>query len=199
MRKTTALSIVTILTATFSGGIFADNHKQNAGQDMKLERFKEADTNNDGLLSHSEALARVKEKFDGLDTNGDGFLALEELPKKMPVPEHAQRRMERHKAKMKARMDERGQEDGQMSKKMQRRKEGQGKEHGKLTRLKFVAKLDRDGDEKVSFDEFSVRAVKRFKKHDLDGDGNISLAELEKAPKHPKKKKHHRDGKRRDG
>ena len=199
MRKTTVISIATILTATISGSISADSHEQNVGQGMRLERFREADANKDGLLSHGEVMVRVKEKFDDLDTNGDGFLMLAELPKEMPVSEHVQRRMERHKAKMKGRIDEREPEDSRMSKKMHRGMNGQDKAHGKLTRLKFVAKLDRDGDEKVSLEEFSVRAIKRFKRHDLNGDGNISLAEIENAPKHRKMKKHHKDGKRRDG
>ena len=199
MRRATVTSIAAILAATLTANVSADNHKSNHGQAMKMERFKEADLNKDGLVAHGEVMKRVKEKFDSLDTNGDGFLELTELPKEMPMPQPMLKHIEGRKAKMKTRMAERGKEDGEMSKRMRSGMEGKSKEHGNLSRLKFVAKLDRDGDEKVSLDEFSVRALKRFKRHDLDGDGNISVAEMEKTSKHKMMKKRHKDKKHRDG
>jgi len=201
MRITTATSIAAIFAAALTASVSAENHRVNPDEkNMMQDRFNTADTNNDGLVSHDEAMARVKAKFDGLDSNGSGFLELAELPKEMPVPEHMQRRMDRHKAKMKSHMENhKGDDAGKMQKHMRQRMGEHDMRQGKLSRLKFVAKLDRDGDEKVSMEEFSVRAIKRFKHHDLDGDGNVSLAEIEKASKHRMMKKRHKEEKRHHG
>jgi len=196
MPKATATSIAMVFAVALTAGAFADKHEAANHKEMKLERFNAADTNKDGLLSHAEAMARVKEKFDSFDGNGDGYLELAELPKEMPLPEHMKKRMEHYKEKMNAHAEDHTDEkSGDMRKKMRKRLAEHGMKRGKFTRLKFVAKLDQDGDERVSLDEFSVRAIKRFKHHDLNGDGNISLAELEKAPKPHMMKK--RQGKRK--
>ena len=45
------------------------------------ERFKEADTNHDGMLSRDEAQAMpfVAKHFDAFDTNHDGYITREEM------------------------------------------------------------------------------------------------------------------------
>jgi len=50
---------------------------------MLLERFNDADTSGDGLLSYEEALAILTgithEQFDALDADSDGYLSITEL------------------------------------------------------------------------------------------------------------------------
>ncbi|MEX0300696.1 MAG: hypothetical protein AB3N28_16595, partial [Kordiimonas sp.] len=58
------------------------------------------------------------------------------------------------------------------------------------SRLTYVARLDKDGDERVSVDEFAGRKIKRFKQADQNGDGSVTLQELEEAS--DKMRRHHR-------
>ena len=46
-----------------------------------MERFKQADTNGDGMISRDEAkaLPKLLEHFSEIDTNGDGFLTQDEM------------------------------------------------------------------------------------------------------------------------
>ena len=46
-------------------------------------------------------------------------------------------------------------------------------------RIRFLAHVDRDGDEKVSFEEFSKGPLKIFKRIDRNGDGTIDKDEAE--------------------
>jgi len=192
MKKTTAVSIATVLSATAALGIAAK--EPNYLPEHIQQRFTEADSNKDGVVTHAEMMLQVEKKFNEFDKNRDGYLVLQELPKIMPIAEHKKERMEKHKEKMKQRMAKR---DHKMPEGMSAEMENHFGERGKPTRLRFVAKLDRDGDERVSLEEFTRKAARKFKRGDVNGDGSITLAELEKAKKHHmkkrfKEKRHHR-------
>ena len=142
------------------------------------ERFKEADTNGNGIITYEEMMGTVKTKFAAFDKNGDGFLELAELPKEMPNSERMEKRMKRHQERMEKRAEKAGREfdADEMADKR------------KPTRIKFIAKHDRDGDEKVSVDEFAKRAVHHFKRMDINGNGEVTQDEAKKAMKTMKKK-----------
>jgi len=171
-------TVTKISTALMLGSMVSLAASANGG-DRAKERFDALDTNGDGVITHSEMMAHSKSKFDEFDKNRDGFLELAELPKEMPVPERAGKRQEKRMEKMKARAERRGGEFNP-----------EDIEELKVapTRMRFIAKLDRDGDEKVSLDEFSVRAVKRFKQGDVNGDGTVSFTEAKDAMKQQGKK-----------
>jgi Ca2+-binding EF-hand superfamily protein len=149
--------------------------------DKMLKRFEEIDGNKDGVITHAEMMAKVSEKFGELDKNGNGYLVLSELPKNMPVPEHVHERKEKRREKMKERMAKDGRKLAELFE--------DGKMKGPPTRMKFMAKFDKDGDEQVSLEEFALKAVKRFKRGDVNGDGSVTLAEMKEARLHHMKKR----------
>ncbi len=175
MKKATVITTLSILAA-FGAGI------ANAGTGGdKMKRFEEADTNKDGVVSHDEMMAGVKVRFAEFDKNGDGFIELSELPKEMPVPEHMQERMDKHLERMK----EKGKEIS--PEKLERM------QNHKPSRIKFLSRHDKDGDEKISVEEFSSRMVKHFKHADANGDGNVTKEEIE-SMEHARGKKHGKRG-----
>jgi|GEM_PF-1368776 len=188
-------SIAISAAALFATGVLAaDNVKERRDarfEEMKAhieKRFNDLDKNGNGTITHAEMMAKVQEKFAAFDKNRDGFLTLAELPKEMPVPEHIKERMEKRAERMQERMAERGEEfdPEDMPPPPGPRGERSG---GKPTRLDFMARHDRDGDERVSLDEFAVKAQHHFKKMDLNGNGNVTKDEaFEAAKKHRMKR-----------
>lgn len=156
-------------------------------KDHVAERFKALDGNRDGVVTHEEMMAEVHKKFGEFDKNRDGFLELSELPEQMPVPEKVAKRMEKRMEKMAKRHPEAAEE---MKERMEDRF------NRRRTRINFIAKLDRDGDEKVSVEEFVSRKIKRFKKVDGNGDGSVTLAEAEEAASKMAHRKHRKSKKR---
>ena len=47
------------------------------------------------------------------------------------------------------------------------------------TRMKFMARMDRDGNEQLTVEEFAAPLIKRYKRADINGDGTVTQAELE--------------------
>ena len=191
----------TILIAVFAGVLspVAMSSPDNGmhGKEMKekmLERFNAADADKNGVITHAEMMAKVSEKFGEFDKNKDGFLELEELPKIMPMREKHMRM--KHMGKHHENAD-----PEKMAKKKEKMKKRWAKKH---TRIKFIAKLDKDGDERVSLEEFARKKVEHFKRGDENGDGSVTLAEMEAAGKHmrhhrmKKMKKHHKMTKMHD-
>tara|TARA_R110002096_G_scaffold295347_1_gene489821 strand:+ start:211 stop:756 length:546 start_codon:yes stop_codon:yes gene_type:complete len=146
-----------------------------------LEQFKLADGNRDGLVTHDEMMVMIQKKFNEFDKNGDGFLELNELPKEMPVSDMMQKRMGKRLKKMAKRHD--GNE-------IQLRDHIEERFKVKHSRINYVARHDADGDERVSVEEFAGRKIKHFKRADQNGDGNVTLAELDETSK--KMQHHHR-------
>ncbi len=147
-----------------------------------MEAFKAADANGDGVVTKEEVLAKAKGHFDAFDANKDGFLELGELPKEMPVPEHMQKRLE----KMKEHMEKMGKGDDERHGFMQRR--------GKPSRMNFIAKHDVDGDERVSFEEFSSHALRFLERADKNGDGKVTEDEAKTMHQHHREKMKKRVG-----
>jgi len=184
MRKSTAISTVTMLT------LLALATTANAKEDHE-DRFKKHDTDGNGVVSYTEMTAQVQEKFNEHDQNHDGYIELSELPLIMPEPPHRRERKERQFSKMKEKMEEHGRE-------IPAGFAGRMNHGGKPTRIKFIAKFDRDEDERVSFEEFSIKAIRHFKERDVNGDGGVTLQEAELSRTHgrgerQRKNKHHRD------
>lgn len=153
-----------VLTTAASAGI----------KDHIEKRFKVADGNGDGVVTHEEMMAAVHKKFGKFDKNRDGYLELVELPKEMPVPDGMEQRM---KKRLKAMTKKHPELSAEMKEHIEERFKR------KHRRLNFVAKLDYDGDERVSVGEFAKRQIKRFKKADQNGDGNVTLAEAKDVSK----------------
>lgn len=172
---TTALLLGSAVTAT----VYAA-----PGGDRMKKMFEELDADKNGVVTHAEVMAKSQLKFNEFDKNGDGFLELAELPEVMPVPDRMKKRMEKRAKKLQERVERKGIEDIQ-------------EVAVAPTRLKFVARHDRDGDERVSVEEFSVRAIKMFKRGDINGDGTLTMAEAEDAvKKHVKKRSKGHNGMR---
>lgn len=139
-----------------------------------VQRFQEADANKDGLITHQEVMITVEKKFSEFDKNGDRYLELSELPKVMSFPGMAQKRLER---RLEKRMDKIAEHSGREEADVRAHIEERIKK--KRSRLVFVARLDRDGDERISVEEFASRKIRHFKKADKNGDGSVTLQELE--------------------
>ncbi len=155
------------------------------------ERFKKADTNGDGAVSHTEMMAQVQRKFAEFDKNGDGFIVLDELPKEMPMGEKRSKKLEKKKAKMEMRLKEKGVEDTDaFMKKMH---------DWKPTRMKFMARHDHDGDERLSVEEFGSRMIHMFKRMDGNGDGSVTMAEAKEAKAKFAKKRHRKHKRKHRG
>jgi len=80
MNLKSILTLVAIASVMQIGLVFANHHEGGHEGDQKCTRkgamFKEADTNNDGKLSHDEFKAnhdkRGEEMFKRMDANNDG-------------------------------------------------------------------------------------------------------------------------------
>ena len=79
MKKTVAALTALALGAVASLAIADQGDHPRRGK--MIERLKAADTNADGLISRSEAVAlpRIADRFDAIDANKDGQVSFEEL------------------------------------------------------------------------------------------------------------------------
>ena len=180
MNKISNISVACVVSFALSSGVLAGAHGG-------MKRFEEADKDKNGTVTHEEMMAKVQEKFGEFDKNGDGFIELTELPKEMPIPERMQKRIEEHKK----RLAKEGKELSDAKKKKWEKR--------KPTRIKFIAKMDKNGDEKVSVEEFGKKMVKHFKRADANGDGSVTREEAENAKyKRGKKDKHGMHGEYKD-
>ena len=145
------------------------------------ERFQSLDQNKDGTLSHDELMAQAQSKFAEFDQDGNGVILLEELPVVMPLPERAERRLER----MRENLDLRGASDA----KRQRLEERAEKR--RPSRIKFMARLDQDANEQLDVEEFAAPMIKRYKRADINGDGSVTQSEFDEALEHGMDKRRH--------
>lgn len=144
-------------------------------QDNPEGMFEKLDRDGNNIVTHQELMAEAKVHFSEYDTNADGLISLNELPELMPIRGPRKHRFEKIKERMEERQEVHGDDapprmsiEG-VEKRMQ------------PTRLKFVARMDKDHDEHLSLEEFAAPFIHRFKKADADGDGNVTLAEHEEA------------------
>ncbi len=135
----TALGLASAASLTFAG---AEGGRAGA----MSERFKAADTNNDGMINREEAkaLPRVLKDFDAIDTNKDGQATADEL--------------------------------------RAFRKAHRGEKHGKHGG-EFLKKLDTDGDGRISKAEAqsAPRLAEHFDALDANKDGFVTAEEMKAA------------------
>ena len=155
--------------------------------------FDRLDQNADGTVSYDELMVEVRSKFDEFDTDRNGLLELAELPAEMPLPERAERRIEKMKQRIEKRRAKMG-EDFEP-----RFSPEELEERMRPTRMKFIARLDTNGDEVVDIDEFGAPMFKRHKRADLNGDGSITRAEVEELQAQRKMRKFRGEKRRQRG
>lgn len=134
------------------------------------ERFYALDTNNSGAVSHDELMAQAAKHFAEYDQDGNGILLLDELPLKMPLPPRAHHRIER----LEKRAERRGGEEGRavVAEKVRDKQP---------SRMKFMARVDRDENEQLDLEEFATPMIKRYKQADINGDGTVTEAEFDES------------------
>lgn len=176
--------------------------------------FEEADQNDDGQVTSQELQTAITAKFAAIDANSDGQLTEDELSAMRSKRQsemkgkriakldkndngaidrdEAPPRMARHFDEVDADGDGKltQAELGEGWKKHRRGKDGRGK--------KGHAHFDENGDGVVNAEEFSQRAFGWFERADADGDGTVSLAEIEAQSK-AKRGKRGRGGKGKSG
>ncbi len=189
MKKVTiAVSMISLLAASASAQPGNNANFRAAAK----ERFQTFDVNGDGVVSHDELMEDVSRKFAEFDQDGNGILLLEELPLKMPLPAHAAERMARKQERMQ-RHRSRASENPEGA--QPRLSSEEMAEKRRPSRMKFMAKLDRDENEQLDIDEFAAPMIKRYKRADINGDGAVSEAELDETLERGKHRMRHR-GKR---
>ena len=163
-------SAVAISAAAQYPEAISDKQSRAEKIEMKIqERFQKTDTDKNGIISHDEMIAGASEKFQEFDQNNDGYIELSELPKEMSVPDHRRERIEKRLQKRQEHAEARG--ESFEAKRLIRQP----------TRLKFVARMDQDNDERLSLEEFAAPAIKRFKHSDMNGDGEVTIEEAKQS------------------
>ena len=181
--------------------------------------FVQHDGNKDGVIQKDEMIAAHADQFKQLDSNSDGFITLDEMPtspkelKKLIGHKMHKMHKRMHEEKFVVKTIEDGVETvlvGDAAKKYMKEHEAVGEDHmfkevevevkrgkrhgkrhkGQMTRMKAMVKMDRNGDEKISLDEFTAKVSRHFKRKDANGDGSISMEEALKGKPHEKKRGH---------
>lgn len=148
-----------------------------SAQDGPRDMFNRLDADKSNIVTHAELMAEAQRKFAEFDANNDGIVTLAELPQEMPLRKQQQKRLERIKSRQNARAERRG-DDWQP-----RLSPEEIESRMTKTRLQFMARLDKDGNEQLNVSEFAAPLIKRFKMADADGDGNVTRQEFEDALK----------------
>ncbi|MBL4790668.1 MAG: hypothetical protein JKY60_17020 [Kordiimonadaceae bacterium] len=165
MRNIKLVAAASMIVFATVGVIAADDTE-------KMDHFKKADANGDGIVTHAEMMAGVGKRFAELDKNSDGFIEFSELPEDMssvlPL-----RNIKKFMAESKRKMLENRSHDVEALRGMKKKK----MHHRKPTRIHFIARLDKDGDEKVSLAEFAKKPTHMFKRADANGDGSVTSEE----------------------
>lgn len=164
MRNFALVGLMAILT-TPALGQEPSSHERLGPKQM----FERLDANDNGVVTHAEFMIHNAQRFSEFDADADGFLTLEELPETMPIPLRAQRRLAKRQDRTQKRLEQQG-VDANTSEMPERAR-----------RLRFIARLDKDGDERLSVEEFAAPPLKRFKFADVNGDGQVTDTELNTA------------------
>ena len=175
MRKILLISSMTLMTCGVAIAQDNDDKKmpmhKDGGAGM-MHMMHDADANKDGVITREEVASAKKARFAMIDADGDGAISKVEM--KVHHEEMMAKRdtkMAEHKEKMAEHME-----------KMKAGKESKMSDH--------FAKMDKDGDGAVKFDEFGHSGEKdMFARLDADGDGRITEEERKAGGKHKRMKK----------
>ena len=118
----------------------------------KDDHFKMMDANSDGKVSSAEHAAAVTKMFGEMDADKDGFVTTVEMD-----ATHAKMWKDKEGKDMKA---------GEQGMK-------------KMSSADKIAKMDTDGDGKLSSAEHDAGAATMFTSMDKDGDGALTMGEME--------------------
>jgi Ca2+-binding EF-hand superfamily protein len=174
-----------------------DNAFKHPRMAKHLKMFEEADKDKDGKVTLDEIRAAAAAEFAGADGNKDGFLDLDEMKNLRGKHKRSFDKVDRGARKLK-RFDQDGNgslsraeappflqdrfddvdtnKDGVLNQEeLQACHKKMGKKgHGRM------ARMDKDGDGKVSSAEFTEAAVQRLNRVDANKDGILTREEVEK-------------------
>jgi hypothetical protein len=137
----------------------------------KEDHMKNMDTNSDGKVTATEHADGAKKMFTKMDSNKDGSVTAAEMDAAHPMMKH-------HKDKQDATMSRN--EDGLAKENAADKAYSKDDKHGgkMMSSSQKIAKLDSNGDGKLSAEEHSMGAKKMFTKMDSDSDGTLTAQEL---------------------
>ncbi len=170
------ITIAVTLACALSAPLTAQDSEPRGPREGAREAFQQLDLNGNGVVTHDELMQEARKNFAEFDLDGNGTILLSELPDKMPLPPRAERRLAKMKDKVHSR-EQSGKRDE--ARRGPRISPEDRAEKMRPTRLKFMARMDKNGDEQLNVEEFSVPIIKRFKRADVNGDGDVTTAELE--------------------
>lgn len=142
--------------------------------------FERMDRNEDGKVTLSETQSHAAARFDSMDLNMDGFLTKEELEE---AHQARKQKMQEKRADKSEKPNKEGRPELTDEQKAEHhKKRSQRKE-------KMFERSDKDGDGKISREEFLAQGSQHFSKMDTNGDGVVTKEELGEKKKHSKKRK----------
>ncbi len=164
IRKTPALAVaLALLAATTAAAARAEDGQP--GRRAGGSPFERLDRNADGFVDRAEMAAASDRMFGRFDTDKDGSVSREEAIARMQARARA-RAAEAAAAAAPAATPE-GAEAREARERRRAERVGQ-----------WFARLDGDGDGRVTREEFKARREATFARFDKDGDGRLSRDEM---------------------
>jgi Ca2+-binding EF-hand superfamily protein len=168
------------LPAAFAG------HDEEEGDPL----FNDIDTNGDGRISRTENAAGARHQFALMDANHDGFVTAAEMDAYEAQRQDTAARTtatgqagtsERNPGSAAARADGSGPPGAVAN--------AHGAASDQPSSADHIHQADRNGDGRLSSEEFEAAAAARFGQLDTDGDGQLSRSECAAGTNAPKKKR----------
>ncbi len=160
IKTLSILAVAAALAGIAATAAIAQNGAQNgSGDGDHQSRFDAQDTNHDGYIDRNEAASAAMSRFDAADNDHDGRLSRDEV--RSGVRGFVKARWQGH---------HHGMRDGGMP--------GNGMHGGRF------ARLDQNGDGKLTWDEMTASARARFDALDTNHDGFIDDSEMTQARGH---------------
>lgn len=178
-----------VIAATVTCAVSASLLAQDNTPRGPHEVFRQLDLNANGIVTHNELMQEAQKKFAEFDQNQNGNVGLDELPDKMPLSRRAERRFAHMQEKAEVHLNagtDRGKRRGL------RLSPEEWVEKMRPSRIKFMARMDKDGNEQLTVEEMAAPLIKRFKRADINGDGEVTSAEFEQSLE---QRRHKRDRK----
>lgn len=176
------IAIAATITCAISASLLAQDNRSRGPE----EAFRNLDLNANGVVTHEELMLEAQKKLAEFDQDENGIVVLGELPEQMPLSPHAERRLAHMKEKAEARANS-GEE--QRDRRGPRFSPEERAEKMRPTRIRFMARLDKDGNEQLTVEEMAAPLIKRFKRADINGDGEVTIAEFEQSIEQRKHKR----------